>query len=156
LVPLSSSLDANPFGQRLETGSAARAVAQHCEAMIADSARQPLTAAAVAKIASALCQRGIASPMNFEEARQLAWILRIALDELPWNKKEKLQVAAIFNRLEEPLHLDIARRADDTSISSSTRLRAPQWGVPASYDPDEFRRCLAEIQGLIQPVVQKQ
>ena len=170
LKPLETALARNPFGRAKEVAAAAEQVAAQLDAELARFEAKPIDRAAALGYLRAITTVGLSRPIDYEEARQLAWAAQTIVRELKTN-------AAGANASHEPALEPIERAAADLAVELEPNFpRKPPKSVvggqvdfaPAyhplllefgakslekavKYDERDFRRRLEALQKTVAP-----
>lgn len=169
LKPLETALGRNPFGRATEVRDAAKVVADRLDRDLAAFENRPIDRAAAVKYLDALTTVGLSRPLDYEEARQLAWAAKTIVRELKKSTAGATEPdAALQTKLEQAvagfdaeLHLDFPAKpprpkaggeVKSTSLAySPVLLESGSKSLAAAVDFDEktFRNQLKSLKEAI-------
>lgn len=171
LKPLQEALSRNPFGRAQEVRAAAATVAARLDADLAAFESRPLDRAAAVKYLDAICAVGLSRPIDYEEARQLAWSAKTIVRELKGSASgTSVPSTATLERIEravgafdadlclefpvkqaKPKGPDVPKPTPIPYSAALFGLGSQSLDAAFRFDEPSFRRRLAELQAALAP-----
>jgi hypothetical protein len=164
LKPLETALARNPFGRAKEVAAAAEKVALRLDAELAAFEAKPLDRVAALAYLQAITTVGLSRPIDYEEARQLAWAAQTIVRELKTNATDANGAAAsawepierTADELSADLHPMFPRKPPKEMVGGQVDFSpvyhpllldfgAKSLEKAVKYDESEFRRKLETL-----------
>jgi len=156
LQPLETALARNPFGRATQVRAAAQQVADRLDRELAAFESRPIDRVAALKYLAAIATVGLSRPVEYEEARQLAWAAQTIIAELgklDTSEPVPPAVQAAVGELAKGLSLGFPPKPPKSGIGSySPALLASGFATlnaAVGYDESVFRERLRGLESAL-------
>ena len=145
LKAIADETRARPFGRRDPIARAAGEFAAWAEVLVRQLAAASYDEATAGRLLARALARAEELTVDYDAARQIAWTIRILIDDAGPTVGDRSRLAPVLGKLEEGLRLSLpaGREREIESALPEFYLKA------GDYEPAEFRARIRELAGLL-------